>query len=194
MKTIRGPFALPCLLLAACQVTTFEKAPIAALPGCDPALVGTWSSIDPDGTAEDDGEVMLDIGADCALTYREREADGGIRTVPATPLRVGRHGSHAYGWVDGTWGLRAAEEEDHTLPAGDVIVLRYRLDGDTLSVWSTDDKAIAHAIVDDDLNGHTDAGGGDIVNRLTGEQDPAVLDRAGFFDDEPGTFRRAAGD
>lgn len=193
MKTIRGLFALPCLLLAACQVTTFEKAPIAASSGCDPALVGTWSSIDPGGDAEDDGEVMLEIGADCALSYRERDADGRIREVPATPLRVGRHGAHAYGWVDGAWGLRAAEEEEHTVPAGDVIVLRYALDGDTLSVWSTDDKAIAHAIVDDDLNGHTTAGGGDIVNRLTGEQDPAVLDRPGFFDAEPGTFRRVAG-
>lgn len=191
MNPIRGLFALPCLLLAACQMTTFERVPLAAAGTCDPALVGTWTSLDPGGDAAADGEVTVSIDAACSLRYAERQRDGTLREVPATTLHVGRHGAHAYGWVEAAWGLLAADETDVTVPAGDMIVLRYAVDGGTLSVWNTDDKTIAHAIIDGELTGRTESNGDDIVNRLTGDPSADVLDRPGFFDGDPAIFRRA---
>ena len=51
---------IACGLLAACEATTFEKAPIAALP-CDPGLAGDWASEGEDG--DKDGEIVLQIDA-----------------------------------------------------------------------------------------------------------------------------------
>jgi hypothetical protein len=185
MKTIRGLCALPCLLLAACQVTTFEKAPIAASPGCDPALAGRWIA------ADEGGEVELVVGPDCTLSVAERENDGWkVPPKPPTTLHVGRHGDRNYGWVDATWGLMVADEADRVLPEGDVVVLRYRIEGDRLLVWGADDKAIAHRIVDGDLQGRTQVDGSDIINRLSGDQPAEVLEERSFFEAEPEIFLR----
>ena len=186
---LAGPM-LAALLLAGCQMTSFEKSPLAAAGGCDPALVGDWASIgDP---PDEDGEVTLRLDAQCRLTYEERKATGLV-TGEATTVHVARHGDHAYAWVDAAWAL-ARFEEDHRPPAGDIMLVRYRLDGDVLELWSTDDKPIAHAIIDGQLEGEVIAADNELFNRLTGEQAPAVLERDGLFDAEPARFRRAAKD
>ena len=177
--------AIACGLLAACEATTFEHAPLAALP-CDPALVGHWAS---EGEGHDkDGEMVLQIDAACALTVVEHKADGP-RTGEATALHLGRHGNHDYAWVDAGWMMRRFDE-DHRFPEGDVFLMRYRRQGDRLELWSTDDKAIAHAIIDDDLDGEVLARENELFNRLTGRQEPAVLEHRGLFDAEAAGFRR----
>ena len=192
MKTIRVLFALPCLLLAACQVTTFEKPPLVAETACDPVLVGRWWSVSEGGPTGDDGEVRLTIAPDCELTFTEREADGTLRTDPPTRLYWARHGAHAYAWVDAAWAVRhVGEEEDLTVPAGDVALVRYAAEGDQLVFWSTDDKAIAHAIVDGEISGETHVADSDITNRISESAPVDVLDRPGFFDAEAARMRPA---
>ena len=183
MKTLIIPLA--CLLLAACEATTFETAPVAALP-CDPTLAGDWSSVGDQG--EVDGEVVLQIDGDCRLSVIEHKADGP-HTGEATALHLGRHGGHRYAWVDAGWMMQRFDE-DHRFPEGDVIVLRYRQQGDRLELWSTDDRAVAHAIIDDKLDGEVLARENELFNRLTGTQEAAVLDHPGLFDAEPAAFRR----
>jgi hypothetical protein len=178
------PLLLLTGLLAGCQATTFERPPLQAI-ACDPALAGQWSSQGEDGDA--DGEMVLKIGKDCALEVTENKPDGPV-TGEATTFQLGRQGKHSYAWVDANWLMRRFDE-DHRPPAGDVYLMRYQLRGDT-QLWSTDDPPIAHAIIDDKLEGEVIARDERLFNRLTGEQDPAVLDRKGFFDADSGRFKR----
>lgn len=179
------PLLLVTGLLAACQATSFEHAPLQAI-ACDPALAGHWVSQGED--SDDDGEVMLDIGSDCRLEMTEQKPDGLVGGEAVT-FHLGRQGRHTYAWVDANWLMRRGGE-DHRPPEGDVYVMRYQLRGDTLDIWSTDDPAIAHAIIDDRLEGEVIARDERLFNRLTGEQDPAVLDRRDFFNAKAGRFKR----
>ena len=60
-------FALvSCLLLAGCEATSFQASPVADA-GCDPALAGTWLSVDEKSDGKDDGEARyLWVDADWA--------------------------------------------------------------------------------------------------------------------------------
>ncbi|KFN46043.1 hypothetical protein [Arenimonas metalli] len=183
---VRVPLALAALLaLAGCQVTTFELSPLAALP-CDPAVAGEWHSVgdEPSG----DGEMILRVSADCQLEIEER-TPAGPRHGEATPLFLGEHAGQRYAWTDGAWLLRRFGE-DHALPAGDVHLVRFAITGDRLELWSTDDKPIAHAIIDGELSGEVIARDRSLFNRLTAPQPPEVLARPGLFDAEPAAFRK----
>lgn len=183
MKTL--PILMCCMLLATCEATTFEHPPVAALP-CDPGLAGHWAS---EGEGEDkDGEIVLQIDADCRLSVLEQKTDGP-RTGEPTALHLGRHGRHSYAWVDAAWMMRRFDE-DHQFPAGDVFLVRYRRQGDHLDLWSTDDKAVARAIIDDRLEGEVLAKDNELFNRLTGTQEPEVLEHRGLFDADAAGFRR----
>jgi len=184
---VRVPLALAALFaLAGCQVTTFEQSPLAALP-CDPAVVGEWHSIgdEPSG----DGEMILRVSADCQLGVEERTVEGP-RTGDPTPLFLGEHAGQRYAWTDAGWLLRRFGEE-HAVPAGDVHLVRYRIEGERLALWSTDDKPVAHAIIDGELKGEVIARDNRLFNRLVAPQAPEVLDHPGLFDDEPAWFRKA---
>lgn len=180
------PLLLVTGLLAACQATSFEHAPLQAI-ACDPALAGHWVS-QGEGS-DDDGEVTLDIGSDCRLEMSEQKPDGMVGGEAVT-FHLGRQGRHTYAWVEANWLMRRAGE-DHRMPDGDVVVMRYQRRGDTLDLWSTDDPAIAHAIIDDRLEGEVIARDERLFNRLTGAQDPAVLEGRDFFNDKAGRFKRA---
>ena len=178
---------LAAALLAACQGTSFEKPPIADA-GCDPALAGTWLSQD-EGPA-DEGEVVLLVDARCRVHVEEHEATG-VKRGDGVQAHLGRHGKHDYLWVDARWA-HARFDEPQAPPAGDVYLLRYQREGELLTLWTPDDKPIAHAIIDNDLTGEVVSRDNRLFNRLTGEPGPDVLDRPGFFKAEPVRFRRQA--
>ena len=190
MKSMPVLSALPCLLLAACQVTTFAQAPIAAESGCDPGLVGDWGDHDP-AAPDTPPEVVLRIDPACRLGVEEHK-HGAVKRGEATRLHLGRHGDHRYAWVDANW-LMARFDEEHRFPDGDVVLMRFAVDGDGLVVWNTDDKPMAHAVIDDELSGEVVALEHDLFVRLTGEPDPSVLEREGFFDADAARFRRLEG-
>lgn len=191
MKT-RSPFrhavlAAGALLLGACQMTTFEAAPIAA-GGCDPGLAGRWLSMDED--AAGNGEVVLVLDDACRLVMEIAQKDSVRRSEP-TALHLGRHGLYRYGWVDARWALAQADDA-RGVPDSDVYLLRIARDGDRLTLWTIDDKAVAHAIIDGQLSGEVRAKDRDVVNRLTGAGDAALLDHPGLFKSEPVGFLRQA--
>ena len=174
------------LLLGACQMTTFDEAPLAA-GACDPELAGRWLSQDEDPAKH--GEVVLRLDATCQLVVDLRGNDG-VRTSAPTPLHTGQHGLYRYAWVDARWAL-ALFEEAHAAPEGDVYLVRVARDGDRLTLWTTNDKSVAHAIIDGGLQGDVSARNRDLFNRLAGNPAPAVLDHAGLFNAEPVQFQRA---
>lgn len=178
--------ALAALLaLAGCQVTTFEQSPLAALP-CDPAVVGEWHSEGDESSG--DGEMILRISADCRLAVEERTPNGP-RGGEATPLLLGEHAGQRYAWTDAGWMMRSFDE-NHEPAAGDVHLVRYTIEGDRLGVWSTDDRPIAHAIIDRELEGEVISRDRRLFNRLTAPQSPDVLARPGFFKAEGIWFRK----
>lgn len=179
--------AAAALLLGACQMTTFDAAPIAAA-GCDPELAGRWLSMDEDPAKN--GEVVLVVDAACQLVMESVQKDGVRRSEP-TALHLGQHGLYRYGWVDARWALLQFDEE-HVVPETDVYLLRLARDGDRLTLWTTDDKAIAHAIIDGELTGDVVSNDRDLFNRLTETGDAALLDHPGLFKADPVAFLRQA--
>jgi hypothetical protein len=179
--------AVVLLLLAGCEATTFEHAPMAERNGCDPALVGDWFSL-ADARDGNNGEVELQVGSNCRLLVIEHKQDGAVNGE-ATQLHVGNDGRQGYAWVDAAWAFQRADSHETTVP-GDVYVLRYGVHGERLELRTPDTKAIAHRIIDDDLQGETRKSGTVLVNRLTGTVTPQQLRWHGFFADKPARFER----
>lgn len=181
----RTLLAAGALLLGACQMTTFEAPPLAAGP-CDPALAGHWLSQDEDPAKN--GEVTLRVDDDCQLVVGSQQRDG-VRNSEPTALHLGQQGLYRYAWVDARWAMTQFDE-DHPATEGDVYLLRIARDGDRLTLWTTNDKAVAHAIIDGELSGEVVSRDRDLFNRLTGNEAPAVLDHADLFNADPVPFVR----
>lgn len=175
------------LLLGACEMTTFRSAPLAHA-GCDEAVVGTWLSVDEDPNKN--GEVVLRIDSACQLQMESLEK-GEVRRSSQTALHLGEHGRYRYAWVDARWALGQFDQE-HTVPADDVYLVRIGLEADRLLMWSVDDKAVAHAIIDGKLKGEVSFKDSDLFNRLTETSEPALLEHPGLFKDESAVFVRDA--
>lgn len=183
-------FALvSCLLLAGCEATSFQASPVADA-GCDPALAGTWLSVDEKSDGKDDGEVELRIDAQCQLLFVENEKSGRKEGLP-TQLHMGRDGEARYLWVDADWAKQRFEIKDTAAPSGDIYLLRYAVAKDTLTLELPDDRAVAHRIVDGKIRGETHKTQNSLTNRLLAPVDPAALREAGFFDGDKGVLRRA---
>lgn len=179
------PLLLVAFGLSACESTSFEKPPIA--DGiCDARLVGHWESISDN--ADENGDVQLDIGADCRLEMSDKD-DGRMREGEATQLHAGALDGKDYLWVDSDWSLRRFKS-DLQAHAGDVTVLRYIVQGPDLTIAQADHKAIAHRILDDQISGEARKDEHGLQNRITGGPHPDVLSAAGFFGKETGRFRR----
>ena len=191
----RALLASAALLLGACQMTTFDAAPLAAGP-CDPALAGQWLSQDEDPAKN--GDVALHVDEACALVLDMAVNPEPGKGAPArrrsepTALHLGQHGLYRYAWVDARWAL-AQFEADQPTPAGDVYLLRIARDGDRLTLWTTNDKAVAHAIIDGELSGEVASRNRDLFNRLAGNEAPAVLDHPALFNADPVQFLRQPG-
>jgi len=178
--------AAASLLLVACQGTSFEKPPLAALP-CDPALEGTWLS--QGDTPADEGEVTLLLDSSCLLRVEERERSG-VRTGDPVQVFLGEHGEFRYAWMDATWMHVRFREEVLMPPPGDVYVLRYTADADSLLLWHTNDYHVAHAIIDGKLKGEVTHRDQRLLNRIIGDDTSDVLDSEHFFAPETARFRR----
>ncbi|KAA2284500.1 hypothetical protein [Arenimonas fontis] len=174
-------------LLAGCEATRFEQAPLTAEAACDPALAGRWLSVaEPPGP---DGEMELQVSADCLLAVVEYQGEQR-RTGEVARLHTGRHGGHRYAWVDAGWAHRRFEV-DLAVAEGAVYLVRYRVQGDVLDVRSPDTRRVAHLIIDQELDGEVVARDYSIFSRVDVADGLAALERADFFKPEPLRFRRA---
>ena len=101
----------------------------------------------------------------------------------SVPLRVGA-AAFAAAWAI-LGGLPG-----HAATPGDVYVLRYAVADGRLTLWTPQDKAVAHAIIDGGLSGEVVSRDRDLFNRLTGNEAPAVLDHPALFNADPVQFVR----
>ena len=177
------------LVLSGCGATTFEKAPLPEL-ACDSDLVGRWLSVA--GRGEVDGEVELHIDDNCNLDLVERDKPGK-KPAETIRLHVGQSGRQRYAWVDAGWA-QLDFSPDNAAQEQDVFVLRYSVNRDRLELQVTDDKAIAHLIIDGRITGDVARTNSHLVNRITGGPHPEVLALPGVFDREKIRFRRATGE
>lgn len=175
------------LLLAGCQATTFEQAPLAAA-ACDPELQGHWLSL-PDAPKGREGEVQLHIDGDCRLQLREQKQDG-TQTTTVTSLATAPHGAHRFVWTRADWDwLRF--ETGNPAQRQDVFILRYGIVDDRLVLQAIDSKAVAHLIIDGRLQGEVVKRQDSLLNRITGAPQPQALDLPGLFSPEQMRFRRS---
>ena len=182
---------LLCALASGCASTSFQSAPLAADPGCDAALPGHWASVNDEGSPND--EMHLAIGADCSLTVTDRDG-GRLREGPATTLSVAHLADQRYAWVPAAWAdLRFEATEEFRAPAGDIYLFRYRVSGDTLAVEFVNHKAVAHRLIDGELQGTVRSGDRSLVNRVTEAPGTPLLALPDLFDPEARRFRREAG-
>jgi hypothetical protein len=178
-----------CLVLSGCEATSFEAPPVAE-SACDKALVGTWDSIGD--KREKNGEVELRISDQCSLLFIEHEQDGTKEGTPVQ-LHIGSDRDLHYLWVDSAWVVSRFDKKQPP-PAGDIYLVRYRIEKDRLTLQTPDDTAVAHRIIDGKIKGEVRRIDGDLNNRLLAPVDPAVLHQPGFFDKEKAELRkRAAG-
>jgi hypothetical protein len=62
-----------------------------------------------------------------------------------------------------------------------------------MDMQATDDKAIAHLIIDEKIPGDVSRRDGNLLNRITGAAHPEVLAMPGVFEDKKLSFRRGDG-
>lgn len=175
---------IPLLILLAsligCEATTFQKPPLAEV-GCDPQLVGNWLTVPSPGTKEAPGEGELQVDTACSLVVITHDKQK-IETSDPTQLHLGRDGTQGYFWVDSAWAFRFART-DLQPPAGDVTLLRYAVTGNELGLALTDDRAIAHHLIDGNLKGDVHKIDNTILNRIIGTLEPGQLrNQIGFKD------------
>lgn len=154
------------LLLAGCQRTLFENAPVAST-GCDPDLVGEWRS--EGGKRSEDGELIAFVGAACELVTVEHGSQGERRSPP-TILHTARSGGVRYLWVDAAWANASFEVEPSALDqSGDVYLYAYSISRDVLRVAAPPHQALAHRVIDKDIAGSVFMTQNELVVRIVGD-------------------------
>ena len=173
------------LLLCGCESTSFQAPPVAET-SCDPALVGVW--LPGDGNKDGDEDAELRIDPQCQIDFVD-EKNGTRREGPPTKAHVGGDGDKHYLWVDAAWAVARFDLKQAT-PAGDLFVVRYRFKDGQLLLTMTDDRTIAHRIIDGKIRGEVHRIDGDLRNRLLAPIAPAVLREPGFFELNETLLRR----
>ncbi len=176
-------------LLGGCESTSFQAPPVAE-SACDPALVGDWRP--GDGANKDGDDVELRIDPQCQLDFAE-DKDGKHREGPPTKAHVGSDGDRHYLWVDAAWAVTRFDLKQAP-PPGDLFLVRYRFKDGQLLLTMTDDRTIAHRIIDGRIRGDIHRVDGDLRNRLLAPADPAVLREPGFFELNETLLRRKSGE
>ena len=194
-----------CLLaLAGCERTAFQSPPSDSTR-CDRGLIGQWVSVDE--KTQHDGELVVVVGDDCNLRVQRSEsvphaaagtvADAGPVSEP-TALRSDRVGNSRYLWLDAAWAQRNFDIVAGPLDVpGDVYVFSYATDGrEGLTLHGVRHRALAHRILDKDINGEVLAREDALTLRVRGDidQTATLLRKFLLFDQKNGLrFRRADG-
>ena len=167
---LRGLMGLLAVLaLGGCERTVFRHAPADAVAKCDPALVGRWLSQDEDPREE--GELVATVDADCRLVTVERKSEGP-RTSRPTTLRSGKADGVRYLWVDAAWANASFDVEPTPLDEpGDVYVFAWRTRGDRLELAAPPHRALAHKVLDKDMEGEVMLHDDSLTVRLTAERE-----------------------
>jgi hypothetical protein len=152
--------------LAGCERTVFQSAPAAA-QDCDPDLVGRWLS---QGDKDDkDGELEAIVDKRCQLVTIEHKQDGARRSEPTT-LHNARIGGVRYLWLDAAWANRSFEVKPNVLDRdGDVYLFAYRVRSGRLRLSNAPPQAIAHRVLDKDIDGSVLMHDNELTVRVEGD-------------------------
>ena len=188
MKTLLAGVAI--LFLAGCQATFWAQAP---LPGgsCDPTAAGRWlsQSTNEDGSSEG---MRLIVDAGCQLVAEKLANDEVIeRSKPAMVRMASSHGQ-SFAWLDANT-LLAYEGVAHRTRDTDVMVFRYRINGDQLQVWNINHMFVRSQIEEGAIPGVFEDTGEDEFNRITGAVAPDLFADTALFDVPPITLEREGG-
>ncbi len=176
-----------CLLLAACESTSFQAPPVAEI-ACDSALAGHWTAPGSEEKKTDDVELRID--ASCRVLFIDH--DNGVRNEgEPVQAHLGVDGDAHYLWVDAAWAAKRFDAKQLP-PAGDFFVLRYLLTENSLTLEMPDNRAVSHRIIDNKINGEVRRYDGVLANRLLAPIDTKALREPGFFTGEPARFQRVA--
>lgn len=191
MNSLRAlrPLALLAMagLFCGCVSTSFQTAPLAA-QACDPGLAGAWLSVDKEG--KPDGEMRLQLSADCRLQVTDRSA-GKEREGEPTTLSTAQRNGQSYAWINAGWTSRRFEMKELPSDSNDVIIFRYKVNGRQLDLEMIDHKLVAHRIIDGAIPGTVMKEENSLINRVTGPARPDLLDIPGLFEaDNLASFQR----
>ena len=160
-----GSLLLVVVLLGGCQRTLFETAPAAA-GGCE-ALVGHWQSLDEGGGP--DGEIDAAVADDCTLRLVEHGAEG-TREYPPLALQLATQPAR-WIWVDAAEANAAlAVQAGPVDRSGSVYAFAWSLDGDVLALTPPAHRALAHRVLDGELDGAVHAENRSITVRVDGDR------------------------
>jgi hypothetical protein len=129
MSLRNAALALVTLALSAC--VTFERAPVSTL-GCDPALAGQWRPVNggPQGR-------NIVVSADCTVQWPEENGGTYTTTLAGFALGASRYLVFTPTVADRLMG--ADGDMLHKAPKDSVFLVRYRIDGDSATVWLADE-------------------------------------------------------
>ncbi|MDY0021715.1 hypothetical protein [Arenimonas caeni] len=187
MKTPIATLAL--LLLTGCQATFWARPPMPG-GGCDPATRGQW--VTPAGEDPQEERMRLSVDADCSLVAEKFRGNETTSRSGSTLVRMARLGDQPYAWLDANT-LLAYEGVSHRTGSGDVMVFRYRVEGNRLRIWNANHLHVRALISDGRIRGGFDDNDEDEFNRITGAVPPALLSAPDFFEPTPMELVREGG-
>jgi hypothetical protein len=131
MNAFLRKFAIIALVAGALGgCVTFEHAPVARY-ACDPALAGRWQTVKTERLPR-----PIEVGADCRMRWPLDEG-GAYETV----LRSFTLDDVRYLVFTPAEADRLMDMEGDLIgsaPAGSVLLVRYRIDGDEVKLWLAD--------------------------------------------------------
>ena len=177
MKTALALAALA--LLTGYQATFWAQPPMPG-GGCDPSAPGRWISPEPSGEARDE-RMRLTVDAQCRLVAEKLTGNQTTSLSDRVQVRMARLGGQPYAWLDAN-ALLEYEGVAHRTRDGDLMVFRYRIDGDRLSIWNINHEHVRGLIREGRIPGTLEDTEEDEFNRITGAVPAALVSSADFFD------------
>ena len=189
------------MLLSSCQMVHFSVPPTTAAAGCDPALVGAWSS---NPNSETGQPFDLDIDSDCRVQLSENGRAGS--PVQLHVAEWPEPGQHVLWLRIGDLPAMFSHQPVKPPKADDPVVrypddwmlLCYKTDGDKLYFGLVDDGLVEQGIAHGQLRGGRVGSGDPWSLRITDDLNHIPRDLRKYFctiDDprEPMFTRRTTG-
>jgi hypothetical protein len=115
-------------LLGGC--VTFEHAPVARY-GCDPALAGRWQTVKSERLPR-----PIEVGADCRMRWPLDE--GGTHESVLRSFKLDDVRYLAFTPEEADRLMEMEGDLIDSAPAGSVLLVRYRIDGEEVNLWLAD--------------------------------------------------------
>ena len=109
---------------------TFEHAPVARYD-CDPALAGQWQTVKTERLPR-----PIDVGADCRMRWPQD--DGGTFETDLRSFRLDGVRYLAFTPAEADRLMDMDGDLTGSAPAGSVLLVRYRIEGDDVKLWLAD--------------------------------------------------------